>query len=472
MIDTIKGADCLNKHFDMHDVGNCMNMFDQMDQTLFSSNMFTWQADFQSKTVTGTCLCSAKTQCWTFYDLLKGMSDIDADKLNSILFAKRHENRQPIDMEFRARMNGVSRNLRVKGTLYKISDDHIYASGFGYDIDNTMEHVDRLKYLENHDYLTGLKNSQKLDEFFKTIEDGRVMPHALVVANIDGLREINDSLGYYAGNTLIKNVANVLKDCFSDAQIIARIAGGEYCAVFFGKNSVEIELKIKEANMILHRMYLNLIKTEVSFGYVVSDIPLEFSSRYRQVMQSMKRAKNIKRLLTKGHMIDQIHKIISTKVGWGKRQVRLQSLCAKIAAELDCGEECICEAKALAKLADIGLIGLSDRLIKKRMQLGGKDFIDYLDHIEYGRTMIAGLDDAADLETEYTQVYHRYDEWGEALALSSRIVAVAIRYDDISYGSENIQFDEIKDRLCSKSGSAYCPKVIDAILSIMSRHLA
>lgn len=472
MIDTLKGADCLNKHYDMHDVGNCMNMFDQMDQTLFSSSMFSWQADFQSKTVTVVCLCSGKNYCWTFYDILKSMHDYDAEKLNSLLFAERYENRQSLDIEFRANMNGAFHNFRVKGTLHKITDDQIYASGFGYDINNTMEHVQRLKYLEEHDSLTGLKNSQKLDEFFKTIEDGSIMPQALVVANIDGLREINDSLGYYAGNTLIKNVANVLKDCFDDAQIIARIAGGEYCAVFFGKNSVEIEMKIKEANMILHRMYLNLIKTEVSFGYVVSDVPLEFCSRYRQVMQSMERAKSIKKLLEKGHMIEQIHQIVSTKAGWGKREVRLQSLCAKIAAELDCGEDCIREAKALARIADVGLIGLCDRLIMNRIRLGGKDIIDYLDHIEYGRKMIAGLEDTAELETEYTQIYQRYDEWGEALALSSRIVAVAIQYDDITYGSENVQFDTIESRLRSKSGLIYCPKVIDAIISIMSRHLA
>lgn len=472
MIDTIKGADCLNRHFDMYDVENCTNMFDPIDQTLFSSNIFAWQADFQSKTVIGTCLCTNKTNLWTFYDLLKSMHDCDADKLNTFLFAERYENGQSIDIDFRAKMNGAFHNFRVKGILQKIADNHIYASGFCYDIDSTSKHIERLKYLETHDYLTGLKNMKRLDDFFNTIKDSSVMPQTLVVANIDGLREINDSLGYYAGNTLIKNVANVLIECFNDAQIIARIAGGEYCAVFFGKDSVEIELKIKETNMILHRMYLNLIKTEVSFGYVVSKTPLDFSSCYRQVMQSMNRSKNIKKLLMKGHIVDQIQEIISNKVGWGKRQVRLQSLCAKIAVELDCGEDCIRETKALAKIADIGLIGLSDHLLNNRIHLRGRDFIDYLDHIEYGQKMIVDIDDAEELEMEYTQVFQRYDEWGENLALPSRIVAVAMKYDDISYGNDNVQFDTIKSRLCSKSGEEYCPKVIDAILSIMSRHLA
>ncbi|HJV24719.1 MAG TPA: GGDEF domain-containing protein [Aromatoleum sp.] len=54
---------------------------------------------------------------------------------------------------------------------------------------------------------------------------------ALVFVDIDGLKTANDTYGHDVGDHLIEDTAQILQDCFRDADVIARIGGDEF-AVF------------------------------------------------------------------------------------------------------------------------------------------------------------------------------------------------------------------------------------------------
>lgn len=308
-----------------------------------------------------------------------------------------------------------------------------------------------------------------LDKVIQNSLNNGVCSQGLVVANIDNLKEINDTLGYHAGNTLIKNVANVLKGCFDDAEVIARVGGGEYCALFLNKNELEIDMKLKEASMMLHKMYLNLIKTQVDFGYAISKSGLNFCSLYRQATQSMQKQKNIKRALTQESLIDELNEIISRKASWGKRAVRLKSLALQIGKELGCSEECLCEIKVLGKIADIGLIGLDDNLIKDRINISGQRKMDFQKHIEIGRKIVASIDTVRDMEKAYLDIYKRYDEYKDGLNEASKIIAASIGFDDIVTANDTMLFENVKKLLLKEKEAKYCPKVVDAIIGLMGK---
>ncbi len=91
---------------------------------------------------------------------------------------------------------------------------------------------------------------------------------------------------------------------------------------------------------------------------------------YKQAAKKIIRSSNAQKILSNNSVIDSINRIIETKSGWGKRQTRLLSLSAQIANHLACSEECITETKVLAKIADIGLVGLEDRLLIKPLEAG------------------------------------------------------------------------------------------------------
>jgi len=53
----------------------------------------------------------------------------------------------------------------------------------------------------------------------------------LVFVDLDGLKGINDMHGHLEGNRALMEAANVLRSCFREADILARIGGDEFCVL-------------------------------------------------------------------------------------------------------------------------------------------------------------------------------------------------------------------------------------------------
>lgn len=81
------------------------------------------------------------------------------------------------------------------------------------------------------DDLTGLYNRRGfflLAEQQLKITRRTQTPCCLLFADLDGLKQINDSLGHDVGDELIADAARILKQTFRDADIIARLGGDEF----------------------------------------------------------------------------------------------------------------------------------------------------------------------------------------------------------------------------------------------------
>ncbi len=53
----------------------------------------------------------------------------------------------------------------------------------------------------------------------------------LVYLDLDGLKQINDTLGHHQGSQAIIDAANILRQTFRDSDIIARLGGDEFTVV-------------------------------------------------------------------------------------------------------------------------------------------------------------------------------------------------------------------------------------------------
>lgn len=91
-----------------------------------------------------------------------------------------------------------------------------------------------LRHLADHDSLTGLLNRRRfraeLDQYvsFSARYGGR---GAVMVIDIDGLKEVNDRLGHQAGDTLIRRVAEILRERVRATDIVARLSGDEFAVL-------------------------------------------------------------------------------------------------------------------------------------------------------------------------------------------------------------------------------------------------
>ena len=88
-----------------------------------------------------------------------------------------------------------------------------------------------LRYLGTHDVMTGLYNRAYYEEEMKRLGGGRQYPVSIIIADMDGLKNVNDSLGHQAGDKLIRRAAEVLKAGFRQEDVIARIGGDEFAVI-------------------------------------------------------------------------------------------------------------------------------------------------------------------------------------------------------------------------------------------------
>jgi diguanylate cyclase (GGDEF)-like protein/PAS domain S-box-containing protein len=94
-----------------------------------------------------------------------------------------------------------------------------------------------LENLSLIDDLTGLYNRKG----FFALAEHRVKlacregePFSIAFVDLDGLKRINDTFGHQAGNRALIDTAEVLRKCFRESDILARIGGDEF-AVFVAK---------------------------------------------------------------------------------------------------------------------------------------------------------------------------------------------------------------------------------------------
>ncbi|HEU4363441.1 MAG TPA: bifunctional diguanylate cyclase/phosphodiesterase [Mycobacterium sp.] len=91
---------------------------------------------------------------------------------------------------------------------------------------------ERLRYLAEHDDLTGLHNRRALIAHLSArLAPGQPGPVGVFYIDLDRLKPINDYLGHIAGDWFIQKFADRLRVCAGTRSMIARIGGDEFVVV-------------------------------------------------------------------------------------------------------------------------------------------------------------------------------------------------------------------------------------------------
>ncbi|GAA5178061.1 EAL domain-containing protein [Rugosimonospora acidiphila] len=93
--------------------------------------------------------------------------------------------------------------------------------------------VDRLRFDAHHDALTGLPNRRRMANALEQAVKVRAPGEAVAVLqfNLSGLRDVNESLGYAAGDELLSEVARRLREAAPAAALVARLGGDEFAVM-------------------------------------------------------------------------------------------------------------------------------------------------------------------------------------------------------------------------------------------------
>ena len=109
---------------------------------------------------------------------------------------------------------------------------------------------DKLRYLAEHDDLTGLRNRRALVAHLSDrLTAGQRGPVAILYIDLDRLKAINDCFGHSAGDWVITLFADRLLECSGSASMVARLGGDEFLVV--PDEPMTIDSALSLANQIL-----------------------------------------------------------------------------------------------------------------------------------------------------------------------------------------------------------------------------
>lgn len=165
----------------------------------------------------------------------KAIFEADRQKVDDIWKATL-VNHKPFDLEFRiVQPNGNIHWIKANA-LFKNDKQGtaIRVIGICRDITIQKENEKLIQQQADYDDLTGLPNRKLFNELLRQeIKEGKRDHYQiwLLFLDLDGFKEVNDTLGHHLGDLLLQKVAERLQSHLRNADIVARLGGDEFVII-------------------------------------------------------------------------------------------------------------------------------------------------------------------------------------------------------------------------------------------------
>lgn len=140
-----------------------------------------------------------------------------------------------------------------------------------------------VKHQAEHDPLTDLLNRGSFDKALKLHNDGK-HDFALILADVDQFKSINDTFGHAVGDQVLKRVSSLLQVAFRSTDFVCRIGGDEFAVIMVDVTSdlrYTIQEKIDFVNTELSKPIDGMPQVSLSAGTAFADRPDPGDSIYK-----------------------------------------------------------------------------------------------------------------------------------------------------------------------------------------------
>ncbi|MEP2716099.1 EAL domain-containing protein [Pseudophaeobacter sp.] len=144
-------------------------------------------------------------------------------------------------------LSGHTLNLLVRGG--PIRDEHGLFLGsmlLASDHSDQARQAERVRFLAEHDSLTGLPNRRLMEQTLTTWLQHEGEEVSVLLADLDHFKLINDTLGHPAGDALLQVVAQKFESCASSYVLAARLGGDEFAILVKGADSLQRLTRLAE----------------------------------------------------------------------------------------------------------------------------------------------------------------------------------------------------------------------------------
>jgi diguanylate cyclase (GGDEF)-like protein/PAS domain S-box-containing protein len=148
----------------------------------------------------------------------------------------------PVNLSRRAlllsRTNGSERSIELSASPIRGSSQEVIgAVVLLHDVTEMRGLARQMSYQATHDALTGLVNRREFERRLEeAIESGHRGDgqHVLCYLDLDRFKIVNDTGGHLAGDSMLREVAKLLRDAVRDSDTVGRLGGDEFGTLLVG----------------------------------------------------------------------------------------------------------------------------------------------------------------------------------------------------------------------------------------------
>ena len=343
------------------------------------------------------------------------------------------------------------------------------------------KHLDNLKIkkLSYYDSLTGLYNRRFFEAELKRLDSKRQLPISIIMADLNGLKIINDSYGHKKGDQMLIKTAEVLKNSLREEDILARQGGDEFIILLPQTDKqacAKIIQRIKSQTGIRDDLDLPLSvalgqSTKISSEEKIEDIVKKADNQMYENKLSESRS-------SKSNIVQGLISALDAKSSETKEHaMRMTKLAFDFGEKLNLTESDQNRLSLLATLHDIGKINISEEILNKKDKLTNKEWELIKKHTEQGYKIASSSDEFAAVAEEIFSHHERWDGNGyprqlkaKEIPFLARIISLVDAYDVMTNErpySEAISREKALAEIADCAGSQFDPDLAAEFINLL-----
>ena len=376
-----------------------------------------------------------------------------------------HKNGRVVEVE----RSGAMVHLQGK-TVYMIT---------ARDVTERRRTEEKMRYLSFHDTLTKLYNRSYFEEELRRVDNRREGSVGLIVFDLDGLKLVNDSFGHEQGDNLLVRAAELIRSCFREEDIVARIGGDEFVVLMHDTTADSMEAAIVRINAEVSRSEetAHLIPLSLSVGHAFGGARCAATrDLFREADNNMYRGKLHRSQSTRSAIVQTVMSLLEARdfITEGHAE-RLPDMVTRLARVVGLPESRMNDLRLLAQFHDIGKVGIPDRILLKPGALLPDEMVEMQRHCEIGHRIAQSSPDLLPVADWVL----KHQEWwngqgyplrlsGEQIPAECRILAIVDAYDamtsDRPYRNA-MGHDAAISELRRCSGTQFDPSLVEHFLA-------
>jgi diguanylate cyclase (GGDEF)-like protein/PAS domain S-box-containing protein len=349
------------------------------------------------------------------------------------------------------------------------------------DISERKEVERRLTFTSTHDLLTGVYNRRYFEQEMDRLETVKDKSPGIIIADIDGLKLVNDTLGHTVGDSMLFLAAVILRENLPEDAVLCRIGGDEFAALLPGTDETELAAVCKQIRAAV--MAANKARRDfalsMSLGYAVkSDELAGMREVYREADGHMYREKLQHSGATRSALVKTLTEALHAKEYITEDQdTGLQELVIKLAQAADLPEKDFGDLRLLAQFHDVGKVGVPDNILFKPDKLTAAEMRAMRRHSEVGYRIAVASPDFHHI-ADWILKHH---EWwngggyplglkGEEIPLECRILLIADAYQAMTHDRpyrKAMTAEAALAELIACRGVMFDPDLVDKFIAII-----